>query len=130
MVCFHFSSSFLCLQGGDRVKEAVSLFRELNDRFGGSVAGVNGLAAAYTAQKRFGDAERVLEEMLETNPGQADALINLIACYAATGRSPGPEASAKLEALRSANPHHPYLTQLSAIESTFDRVAAGFAPVA
>jgi coatomer subunit epsilon len=120
----------ILLQGGDRVKEAVALFRELNDRFGGSVAGVNGLAAAYIAQKRFGDAERVLEELLETNPGQADALINMIAVYANTGRSPGPEASARLEALRSANPHHPYLTQMTSIENTFDRVAAGFAPVA
>jgi predicted Zn-dependent protease len=113
------------LQGGDRTKEAGALFRELNDRFGASVAGVNGLAAVYIAQRRYGDAERVLEELLESHPAQPDALINLNAVYAHTGRA---EAAGKwIDALRAAAPGHPFLQQQAQLEAAFDRVAATFA---
>ena len=111
-------------QGGDRIKEAGAYFRELNDRFGGSVAGVNGLAAVYIAQGKYTDAERLLEELLESNPAQPDALINLVTVAEHTGRA---DAAAKwLDALRAAVPDHPYLQQLALVEGTFDRLAATY----
>ena len=109
-------------QGGDRIKEAATCFRELNDRFGASVAGVNGQAAVSIAQGKYADAERVLEELLESHPAQPDALINLVAIAEHTGRAD--DAAKWLAALREAAPDHPYLQQLDIVEGTFDRLAA------
>ena len=117
------TSPTLSCQGGDRIKEAGTYFRELNDRFGGSVAGVNGLAAVYIAQGKHADAERLLEELLESTPAQPDALINLITI----AEHRGADASKWLEQLREAAPEHPYLQQLALVEGTFDRLAATFA---
>lgn len=112
------------VQGGGRIKEACALFRELNERFGASVCGVNGLAAVYIAQHKYADAERVLEEFLESQPNQPDALINLITAAVHTGRA---DAAAKwTAALRAAAPTHPYLQQTALLEGTFDRVATAF----
>lgn len=116
------------LQGGARIREAYALFRELNDRFGGSVAGVNGLAAVYIAQGKYSDAERLLAELLETHAGQPDALINLITVYTHMGRAD--DVAKTLDQLRASAPRHPYLQNADMLEATFDRVAAGFAPVA
>lgn len=123
------SAAQLCMvQGGPRIREAHALYRELNDRFGGSVAGVNGLAAVYIAQQKYSDAERLLVELLESHPGQPDALINLITVYTHMGRAD--DVNKALDQLRAAAPRHPYLQQAEMLEATFDRVAASFAPAA
>ena len=96
------------------------------DRHGPSRAVLNGLAVAYTAMRRFDDAERLLQEALAKAPGDPDTLVNLIAVAEQTGRAA--EAAGKwLPQLREAAPAHPALHQLDLALGSFDRVAAAFA---
>lgn len=101
--------TMLCLgllrltQGGERVREAALTYKELNDRFGPSSAGLNGLLAASIALRKYDDAEKALAEATGAAAGTAAAatggastsssaladdpetLINAIALYSATG---------------------------------------------
>ena len=88
------------------------------------MAGVNGLAAVYIAQGKHADAERLLEELLESAPGQPDALLNLVAIAEHGGRADA--AAKRLEELRVAAPEHPYFAQAALVDATFDRVAATY----
>jgi len=112
--------------GGDKSKEASLVYKDLLDRHGPSLTVLNGLAVAYTAMRRYDDAERLLQEALAKAPGDADTLINLIAVAEQTGRAN--EAAGKyLPQLREAAPAHPAVKQLDLALGSFDRVAASFA---
>jgi tetratricopeptide (TPR) repeat protein len=84
------------------------------------------LATAYISMKRYDDAERMLEEILESNANDADTLANMVTLLQHTGRSA--EASQKwLAKLRHVSPNHPYVKQLDVVSGMFDRVASSFA---
>lgn len=116
---------WLCLQGGDRTKEASLVYKELLDRFGRSLAGLNGLATAYIGMRRFDDAERALNDALETDPNDADTLANIVTLHVQAGKT-GKSFVEAIARLRAAAPHHPYVEALGRAEDMFDRVAAGY----
>ena len=115
------------LQGGDKYKEASLLYKDLLDRHGRHVAVLVGLANAYIAMKLLDDAERLLQEAVEIDGENADALVGLIAVAQAQGR-PGDAATKYMPALREKCPDAPYLASLDIVNGTFERVAAAFAP--
>ncbi len=106
----------------------------MDDRFGtldasgesgSSRTAQNGYAAALIGLHRLDEAERVLLEVLKSDPEDADTCINCIALYSHMGR-PGKvdEFTARL---RAAAPAHPYVAALDLAAGQFERVAASYA---
>jgi len=110
-------------RGGDRIKEASLVYKELLDRFGRSRAGLNGLATAYMVMKRFDDAERSLNDALEGDADDPDTLANVVTLHMQAGKT-GRSYTDALARLRTAAPAHPYVVALGRAEDMFDRVAA------
>lgn len=126
-VLYQLTLGWLCLaQGGDRYKEAALVFRDLLDRHGPCLIGLNGAAAAAIALRRFEEADKAIQEAMglaEAAGGDGTTLVNAITLAAATGRGGADKLVAKL---REVDPSHPYLTSLGLAESAFDRVAASY----
>ena len=137
---FQLSAAHVCLAlGGDKYREALSTLQEVLQRYGEDGTAVTAaLSAALVCLRRFDEAERVLKEALAKEPGAPELLINYLALLQHTGRGlgagagsggeEGGNASARvLAALQKAAPGHPFVAALALAESSFDRVAAGFA---
>ena len=137
---FQLSAAHVCLAlGGDKYREALSTLQEVLQRYGEDGTAVTAaLSAALVCLRRFDEAERVLKEALAKEPNAPELLINYLALLQHTGRGlgagagsggeEGGNASARvLAALQKAAPGHPFVAALALAESSFDRVAAGFA---
>mmetsp|Transcript_11992 Transcript_11992/g.20422 ORF Transcript_11992/g.20422 Transcript_11992/m.20422 type:complete len:294 (+) Transcript_11992:418-1299(+) len=106
--------------GGEKYQEAAYIYQEQIDKTIASALLLNGLAASYMQMKKFGEAEKYLEEALQKSPQDVDVLINSISC-AVNLRKP---IKPFLSALRGAAPSHPLLSQLDACKAEFARVAS------
>jgi coatomer protein complex subunit epsilon len=115
--------------GGERYREAQSLYQEMLQRYGDESNGAScGLAAADLCLRKFDEAERAAGEALSRDPGNAEALVSTLAALQHTGKGTSEAATKALATLRKAAPDHPFLAALAVAEASFDRVAAGFAP--
>lgn len=113
------------VQGGDRIKEASLIYKEMLDRFGRSNAALNGLASAYIAMRRFDDAEKALNDALESDPESADTLANVVTLLVQAGKT-GKSYMDAVAKLRAVAPTHPYVEAIGRAEDMFDRVAASY----
>ena len=145
---FQLSAAHVCLAlGGDKYREALSTLQEVLQRYGEDGTAVSAaLCAALVCLRRFDEAERVLKEALAKEPHAPELLVNYLALLQHTGRglgagagaaaaegaaADGSNASAKvLATLQRVAPGHPFVAALALAESSFDRVAAGFAAAA
>jgi coatomer protein complex subunit epsilon len=147
---FQLSAAHVCLAlGGDKYREALSTLQEVLQRYGEDGTAVTAaLSAALVCLRRFDEAERLLKEALAKEPAAPELLINLLALMQHTGRGLGVGAagvadggageggaggnpSAKvLATLQRVAPGHPFVAALGLAESSFDRIAAGFAAAA
>lgn len=109
--------------GGESVKEAMYIFEEKMDQTSPNPMLLNGLAACHMQLKRFGEAQKPLEEALKLAPADVETLVNLVSCYANL-RKPEKDVQALLDKLKAASPDHPILAQLAQCDATFDKVAA------
>ncbi len=112
--------------GGPRGREAGLLYRDMLERYGETVPVLNGAAVAALAGRSYAEAAKFAGDALAREPSNPESLANMLCVVQHTGR--GAETAALLERLRACAPGHPYLTAFTIAESSFDRVAASFAP--
>jgi hypothetical protein len=114
------AATYIAMRRFDDAEKVVEV-RHSNDQlariFGG---GLPSLACTISVPSRLPP-----QEALARDPGDADALVNMIAISVHTGRS-GDVAAKLLPQLREAAPGHAYVKQLDTAERMFDRVAAGY----
>ncbi|KAL3313814.1 hypothetical protein Ciccas_007582 [Cichlidogyrus casuarinus] len=72
------SATCYIAQGGDKLPEALSVFQELQEKYGQNVFILNGQAAALIGMEKWEDAELKLKESLDIDPNNVDTLINML----------------------------------------------------
>lgn len=112
-------------QGGDKVKEAASIYEELIDKFEPTINLLNGLAAAHMHMKEWEDAEKILLQALQKGDNP-DTIINLIATYAHLGKE-NQIIERYQNQLKTQFPNHPTVQKLKRCEAAFERVSEQFA---
>jgi len=113
-------------QGGEKISEAQAIFQELMEKYGPTVALLNGLALGLMQQKRYTEAEKYLLQALEKNSNDADTLVNLVACSQQNGKAPE-VISRQLNQLKLNAPEHWWVAHLKTLEDGFDLHAGQFA---
>ncbi|CAI5743788.1 unnamed protein product [Peronospora destructor] len=113
----------LTLKGGDKADEATLHFQELADRFGSTPLLLNGAAAAFMALKNYVEAERLLLESLQKDPGNEDTLINLIAVNAHLNKP----TQQYIVQLQQVAPSSSWLDNYVLLDQGFSEMAATFA---
>jgi len=109
--------------GGDRVKEALSIFQDLSDKFGATGTLLNCLALCNLQLRKYPEAEKLLLQALEKRASDPDTLINLITCYQHQGK--GQDVIARyINQLRVTSPKHPWLVDYQKVENSFDFLSA------
>ncbi|KAE9342157.1 hypothetical protein PF008_g10291 [Phytophthora fragariae] len=113
----------LTLQSGDKPDEATLHFQELADRFGSTPLLLNGAAAAFMALKNHVEAERLLLEAIQKDPGNEDTLINLIAVSAHLNKP----THQYIMQLQQVAPSSSWLENYVMLDRGFSEMAATFA---
>ncbi|CAH0473877.1 unnamed protein product [Peronospora belbahrii] len=113
----------LTLQGGDKADEATLHFQELADRFGSTPLLLNGAAVAFMALQNYGEAERLLLEAIQKDPGNEDTLINLIAVNAHLNKP----TQQYIMQLQQVAPSSSWLDNYVLLDQGFSEMAATFA---
>jgi len=112
--------------GGDKLNESLATFKELGDKYGYTSKLYGGIANCYLQQRKFEEAEKVLNLGLEKNANDADIHANLTVLYVQNQR--GSEAlSRQLSQLSSKTPKHPLLVGLQKVEKNFEQFSKQFA---
>eukprot|EP00981_Chlorochromonas_danica_P007863 scaffold1885_cov161-Ochromonas_danica.AAC.6 len=109
-----------------KAQEAVYIFEELIDKYGGSITLLNGLAVAKMHLGLFDEAEVALKEAIAKAPADPDSLANLITVSYHLQR-PQEVINRYLSQLRAKAPKHDLVTSLETFERAFDRAATALA---
>ncbi|GAM17002.1 hypothetical protein SAMD00019534_001770 [Acytostelium subglobosum LB1] len=107
-------------QGDDKIKEALSVYEELSEKYGPTSMLLNGRATCEILLKRFEKAENLLLLSLEKNPKDADTLANLIVCHMHMKKQ-SEVTNRYLNQLKTSAPKHPWVASQVNAEEAFDR---------
>lgn len=114
--------------GGDKLEEAYYIFHDLATKYGTTPLLLNGQAASLIARGKYDEAEPLLQEALEKDSNNAEALINLIALSHFTGK--GPDVAARfLNQLKDGNHRHPFVTDFANKEKELDQLILRTNPI-
>lgn len=111
--------------GVNRLKEAESIFEELQQRFGETVALLNGRAMVCMAASEFTDAEELLLQALSKRSNDADTLVNMIVC-GHNLKKPQDYINRYVKDLKTRYPNHPWVVKINNAEDMFDKKAAAY----
>jgi coatomer protein complex subunit epsilon len=116
--------------GTDMIEEAQVFFQELNEKFENTIVLMNGLALCYMQNNRWAEAEKLLLSALSKNPNDADTLVNLIAVeqhqQTQSANVNNTLSNRKISQLRSLNPNHYWITEVSKMDKEFDELASKY----
>lgn len=76
--CGHFVLCLDCVQNSTKIQDAIYIYEELIDKYGGTLFLLNGIAVAKMQMGLFEEAETALQDSLTKNTSDADTLANLI----------------------------------------------------
>lgn len=112
--------------GGDKIQDAYYIYQELIDKLGSTALLLNGQAAAFIGQGKFEEAEAALQEALDKDSGNADALINMIVLSQQTGK-PTEVCNRYLSQLKDSDPEHHFISSYAQKSADFERMVKQYA---
>jgi len=115
--------------GGKRMEEANSIFQDMSEKYdtGKTPLILNGMAVSLMAMNQYDEAERVLLESLGKSSNDAQTLENLIVCSSHL-RKPAEVINRYLSQLKMAAPTCELISERTAWEAAFDRIASSYTP--
>eukprot|EP01133_Synstelium_polycarpum_P001199 gene1199-1382_t len=121
------TNAWICIaQGDDKIKEALSVFEELSEKYGPTPLLLNGRATCEILLKRFEKAESSLLSSIEKNSKDADTIANIITCYV-NMKKPSEIVNRYINQLKTISPKHPAIESINNAEASFDRCKARYA---
>ena len=111
---------------GEKLQEAHFIFQEMADKFGSTVQLQNASATFHMILGDFDAAENILNRAVNQNNNDANSLANMITCLPHTGKS-SDLVNRYENQLRSATPHHSFVTSLAKLSADFDRACESVA---
>jgi len=109
-------------KGGDRIQKALFGFTDLAEKYGTTLNLLNGMAACHMSKGEFDDAHKLLQQSLDKNPQDVDALINLVVCLQHLGTYEE-LVTTTISTLQNLHPGHPWVKNMAQMEDSFARIA-------
>ncbi|KAK0752509.1 coatomer epsilon subunit-domain-containing protein [Schizothecium vesticola] len=109
--------------GGDKYQQAFYVFEELAQA--PATTSVRSLVSQAVAELHLGrteEAQAALEEAMKKEPGNAEAIANLLVLSVVTGKDPKELTST----LQKTAPQHPFLSDLAEKSELFDKAATKY----
>ncbi|KPM36447.1 hypothetical protein AK830_g10123 [Neonectria ditissima] len=111
--------------GGEKYQQAFYVFEELAQA--PSTSSVRTLVSQAVCELHLGrteEAQAALEQALEKDPKNADAIANLLVLNVIAGN----DASEQIDNLEQVSPNHQFLTDLQEKSALFDKAATKYSP--
>lgn len=119
------SSAYVTLAKGVKIQDAEDIFQELIDKFGESVALLNGKALCLIRTSKFTEAEKILIAALGKRNQDPETLINLIVCAQHLKKSKE-LVQRYISQLKSVSPNHPWVKDFVEMENGFTKSASKY----
>lgn len=115
-----------CGMGKGMQEQGLYAFEELGAKFGRTLLVLNNVAACHIALGNYSEADRCIEEALESGQGTAETYINAVVSAQLQGKD-GDLVQELIKKLEAIDRHHPWLKARAENEKSFDAVANSFA---
>eukprot|EP01134_Creolimax_fragrantissima_P003739 CFRG3739T1 len=111
--------------GAEKYQDAFYIYNELAAKYGASIMLLVGQAACLIHQHKYGEAEGLLQDALDKDSNNAEALVCMITIAQQTGKSD--EVSSRyISQLKDIAPGHPFVKYYNTKQDQFDRVSAQY----
>jgi len=108
--------------GKEKLQDAFYIFQEMVDKYGETPLLLVGQSACMIQQGKYAEAETLLQNALQKDPNNAEALINMITVSQQLGK-PFEVSNRYVNQLKDGHPDHPWTRDFIAAENLFNRVA-------
>jgi len=108
--------------GKEKLQDAFYIYQEMIDKYGATPTLLIGQSSCLIQQQKYEDAEKLLQDAMQRDANNAEALINLAVVSQFLGRAP--EVTTRyITQLKDGFPGHPWTMDYLAKEKLFDRLA-------
>lgn len=105
--------------GGDKLQDAFYIYQELAEKYGSTPLLLNGQAVALIGQNKYADAEALVQEAIDKDSNNAEAIINSIVLTQYLGKPP--EVTNRfINQLKDSNSNHQFIRDFVSKERELD----------
>ncbi|RNA04850.1 coatomer subunit epsilon [Brachionus plicatilis] len=121
------AGAWVYMATGDKIQDAYFTFQEQADKNSATSLLLNNQALCQINQEKFDEAQSLLQEALDKDSNNADAMVNSIVLNQHLGK-PVEVTNRFISQLKDSSKNHPFVKDLLLKESEFNRIAQHYHP--
>lgn len=121
------ASAWVYMATGEKLQDAYFTFQELSDKHSGTTLLLNNQALCQINQGKYDEAQNLLQEALDKDSNNPDAMVNTIVLNQALGK-PVEVNNRYVSQLKDSHKNHPFVRDLAQKENEFNRIAQSYHP--
>jgi coatomer protein complex subunit epsilon len=121
------ASAWVYMATGEKLQDAFFTFQEQADKNVSTSLLLNSQALCQINQQKYDEAQSTLQEALEKDSNNPDAMVNTIVLNQHLGK-PVEVTNRLISQLKDSNKNHPFVRDLQLKENEFNRIASNYHP--
>jgi len=119
--------AWVSMSSGEKLQDAYFTFQEQADKHSGTTSLLNSQAVCQINQGKYDEAQTLLQEALDRDSNNPDAMINMIVLNQHLGK-PIEVSNRLISQLKDSHKDHPFVKDLSNKENEFLRISQNYHP--
>lgn len=121
------ANAWVSMSAGDKLQDAYFTFQEQGDKHSATSSILNAQALCQINQGKYDEAQTLLQEALDRDSNNPDAMVNMIVLNSHLGK-PIEVNNRLISQLKDSHKNHPFVKDMNAKENEFLRIAQNYQP--